>query len=85
LSIPKTKGAQMRKFLAALRRFILKQRIEMLRSDVFVMLERQRLARLTLEGCDECINNAHFRLRKLKANLALIERPEVLLKEAIRE
>jgi hypothetical protein len=75
----------MRKFLAALKRFILKQRIEMLRADVFVTLERQRHARITVESCEEWISQAHLRLRKLKANLALIERPEVLLKEAIRE
>lgn len=72
------------KFLVALHRFILKQRIEMLRSDVFIMLERQRSARLTLESAEEWINRTHLRIRKLKANLALIERPEVLLKEAIR-
>lgn len=74
----------MKKFLVALHRFILKQRIEMLRSDVFCMLERQHNARITLDSVEEYINRAHLRIRKLKANLALIERPEVLLKEAIR-
>lgn len=75
----------MMKVLAAIKRFILKQRIEMLRADVFVMMERQRNARITVESCEEWITHTHYRLRKLKANLALIERPEVLLKEAIRE
>lgn len=75
----------MGKLLRRFRRFMLKQRIEMLRSDVFLALERQRNARITIEGVDVWVHDAHKRIRKLRANLALLERPEVLLKEAVRE
>lgn len=75
----------MKKAVAALKRFILKYRIDSLRGDIALGYERQALAQRTVDSMDAWLIEAHLRLRSLRSRLALIERPEVLLKEAIRE
>ena len=70
--------------LKRLKRFWLRQRIDWLRADIAVALERRELASITFLSTDRYISDAQRRLRSLKSNLALIERPETLLAEALR-
>jgi hypothetical protein len=67
-----------------LQRFILKQRIEMLRADIALAVERRDHAQMTVESIDKWYSDAQRRLRQLRANLALLERPDTLLAEALR-
>jgi hypothetical protein len=68
----------------AIRRFILKQQIATLRSDMLVTEERREYAQANLASMELWILDAHRRLRQMRANLASIERPDVLLREALR-
>ena len=72
------------RLISALKRFWLRQRIDMLRADIAVAVERRDNACITIASADHFIAAAHKRLRQLKANLAAIERPETLLAEALR-
>lgn len=75
----------MQKLMAALKRAVLKFRIESLKSDMLLADERRSYALMTAESIDSWQIDAHCRLRSLRARYALLERPEILLKEAIRE
>jgi hypothetical protein len=66
------------------KRFILKQRIEMLRADIAMAVDRRYYAQLTIESADKFYADAHQRLRRLRGQLSLLERPETLVEEALR-
>jgi hypothetical protein len=68
----------------AIRRFILKYQISALRSDMHVTDEQREYTRRKLASMEAWTNDAHRRLRQMRANLACIERPEILLREALR-
>jgi hypothetical protein len=70
--------------LKRIKRFILKQRIAMLRSDIAVAVDRRYHAQLTIESADKFYADAQQRLRRLRGQLSLLERPETLLAEALR-
>lgn len=74
----------MAELLKKIKRFWLRQRIEWLRADIAVATERQHYARITVESTEKYLGEAWRRLRALQSNLALIERPETLLAEALR-
>jgi hypothetical protein len=74
----------MAELLKRIKRFILKQRIEMLRGDIAMGLERRQYALLTVESMDQWLDDAQRRLRRLKSHLLALERPGTLLAEALR-
>jgi hypothetical protein len=74
----------MRHLVSAIRRFILLQRIEMLRGDIAMGLERRDNARITIESMDAWLSDAQRRLRRLNSHLTVLERPGTLLAEALR-
>src|SRR5262245_9058293 len=73
-----------RRLIRYLRRFWLKQRIEMLRADIMMATERHSDALANVEALDRWIEEAHRRSRAMKARLAMIENPKTLLEEALR-
>jgi hypothetical protein len=66
-----------------LKRVILKYRIDSLRADIACADERRSYAQSTVDSVSLWERGAYTRLRSLRSRLALIERPEILLKEAI--
>jgi hypothetical protein len=72
------------KFLQWLKRFILKQRIEMLRADIVMVEDRRREALITVASTEAWSSAAYKRLRILKGHLSQLESPDVLLAEALR-
>lgn len=74
----------MAQLLKRIKRFILKQRIEMLRSDMALADERREYAQVTVDSLDLWTIDAHRRLRSMRARLALMQRPDVLLEEAMQ-
>jgi hypothetical protein len=71
----------MTKYLLAIKRFILKQRIHMLRSDILLCSERLDENYEAQRSLEAWLAHAHHKERMLKIRLMLAERPEVLLKE----
>ena len=69
--------------LKRLKRFWLRQRIDWLRADIAVAIERRELASITFLSTDEYLGGAQSRLLSLEGQLAVIERPETLLAEAL--
>jgi predicted GNAT family N-acyltransferase len=55
-----------------------------LRADMLVTEERRQYAQITIDSIDVWTHEAHRRLRQMRANLACIERPDVLLREALK-
>lgn len=70
---------------ASLKRWLLQQRINILRSDIFVMLERKDHASMTIESLEYAIGVAQKKLRRLQSKLILSESPRALLDEAMSE
>lgn len=71
------------RLINALKRFWLKQRIQMLRSDIALAVDRRYYAQLTIESADKFYADAQQRLRRLRGQLALLEHPQTLLDEAL--
>lgn len=67
-----------------LERFILQWRINTLRSDIAVTLERRDNAQITLASTEAFLFTAQRKLHGLKARLALLNSPNALLVEAMR-
>lgn len=57
----------------------------MLRADIAVVIGRVEQAHTQLDSMEEYLKSAHRRLRSMRANLALMESPDVLLNEALRK
>ena len=74
----------MRNLINAIKRFILKQRIQMLRSDIALAVDRRYYAQITIESADKFYADAQQRLRRLRGQLSLLEHPQTLLDEALR-
>lgn len=74
----------MKKLVRAFRRFILKQRIDMLRGDIAATRERLAYSELSVESANNWLDAAHVKMRRLRSELALLERPEILLKDVQR-
>lgn len=66
-------------------RFLLKQRIELLRADIAVVGERREQSLVNAEAAQAWLDGAHQKLRSMRANLACIERPQVLLDQALSD
>jgi outer membrane PBP1 activator LpoA protein len=67
-----------------LHRIYLKYRIAKLRSDMALANDQYDDAMALADKIDAWRIDAHQRMRSLRARFALIERPEILLQEALR-
>lgn len=74
----------MAEILKRFKRFVLMQRIEMLRSDMALADERRQYAQITVDSIDLWMIDAHRRLRSMRARHSLMQRPDVLLAEAMQ-
>ena len=73
-----------KRYMGIFHRWLLQHRINMLRADIFVMIERRDNARITIESVDSHITRAQQKLHRLQARLISSESPRTLLEEALK-